>query len=454
MQDTFPEPKIEGQKKISEDNQGLIHKVCSKAQEKEVLIVNCILEHQKKTQIKHPNIVCYKDVKQVNSTYEIIMEKCDGSLHKLLKECQDKGDYVRVPMLMDFFQQIMQGYKYLQSLFPYFVHRDFTLDNFLYIKQNERYIIKISDFGVSKIKKKNEGKQKQKQDSDIKSQLTILSQNFTNQKELFMPKEIKERLQYDNRVDVYSLGTCLYFLSLGKIDREYKGNSRDLNNSIFNYSQIKNKFFGLVLRMCDVEAQNRPQWEELYQYLFELPQLYNPLNKKNNLEYCNFLDYFKTLCSIYPQNFNLSTCMLNQNDITSVSNQQTTMIEIDSKVYKLVYKFMPLFLDKKIVKKQFFILLLVFKHKVQSGFQKLYEEYNTSFKYLYRIQSLKYIINIITQTMNKMMIANTRQPMKECYLNLIYDYNKQLKIIKTIKFDDDQRKYFKRYIKQKLGNQK
>ena len=61
-----------------------------------------------------------------------------------------------------------------------------------------------------------------------------------------MPKEILERTEYDNRVDVYSLGTCLYFLKQGMIDEKYAGYQSNSDNPIFRESEIKNKFIKLV----------------------------------------------------------------------------------------------------------------------------------------------------------------------------------------------------------------
>ena len=52
-----------------------------------------------------------------------------------------------------------------------------------------------------------------------------------------MPKEIKERSKViSNKVDVYSLGTCLYFLSRGKVDEYYDGLRHGLHNSIYSES--------------------------------------------------------------------------------------------------------------------------------------------------------------------------------------------------------------------------
>ena len=61
-----------------------------------------------------------------------------------------------------------------------------------------------------------------------------------------MPKEILERTEYDNKVDVYSLGTCLYFLYQGKINEKYEGYQPGINDPIFRDSEIKNKFVKLV----------------------------------------------------------------------------------------------------------------------------------------------------------------------------------------------------------------
>ena len=52
---------------------------------------------------------------------------------------------------MDCLYQICKGYKFLQSINKDFIHRDLTVDNLLIKTVNGRIIVKIADFGISKL---------------------------------------------------------------------------------------------------------------------------------------------------------------------------------------------------------------------------------------------------------------------------------------------------------------
>jgi len=93
------------------------------------------------------------------------------------------------------------------------IHRDIKPENILLVEKNsENLILKISDFGLSK----------------------ILFNEFTFESfgsPVFAAPEIANRLKYRFEADVWSIGVVMYFLFYGKTPYEDDCEEKDLNNS-------------------------------------------------------------------------------------------------------------------------------------------------------------------------------------------------------------------------------
>ena len=125
----------------------------------------------------------------------IVMEKCDKNLKEFIKE---RGTGLTVEEIKKHFLEMNKLFKYMQK--EKIIHRDLKLDNFLvkFNKEKTDFIIKLSDYGICKIKNKT---------NSIFSGIKGTIGNVA-------PEIVLEKTKnYDNEVDIFSLGVILYQIS-------------------------------------------------------------------------------------------------------------------------------------------------------------------------------------------------------------------------------------------------
>lgn len=99
--------------------------------------------------LRHPNIVCCYDSFIYNGFYNLILERCEGSLRDLRSAFPDLTEN----QTMDITGQLLSGLHHIHSL--NIVHRDLQADNVLYRRERNhdsgkaRFSVKISDFGCA-----------------------------------------------------------------------------------------------------------------------------------------------------------------------------------------------------------------------------------------------------------------------------------------------------------------
>ena len=137
--------------------------------------------------LQHENIVILSEHFMVQGRIYIVMEFCEGG---------DLNDYIikNKPDLKDRFNlmtDMARGVLYLHS--QNIVHRDLKPENVLLTNTGQRYICKITDFGISRIQE-----HKQEMFSTVCGTLAYIA------------PEIIDGVPYTNSVDVFSLG-LIYF---------------------------------------------------------------------------------------------------------------------------------------------------------------------------------------------------------------------------------------------------
>lgn len=159
----------------------------------------------------HPNIVsCYDVIDDIDTIY-IIMEYCsDGDLNKYLG-CPLPEKKVKL-----YFKQIIEGLEYLHN--NNIIHRDIKPKNILLT--NNKKNIKLCDFGLSK----------------ITNGLTRV--NTICGSPLYMAPEILNQKEYNNTIDIWSLGIIVYEMLYGYHPLNDCKDLEDLKNFI-NNDQIK-----------------------------------------------------------------------------------------------------------------------------------------------------------------------------------------------------------------------
>ncbi len=135
------------------------------------------------------NIIKLYDLKKTSNNFYLMLEYCnEGDLCQYLKERK----FLTEDEAVEFLIQILNGFKTLVK--NNIMHRDFKLANIL--KHNGN--IKIADFGFSKL---------------------LGSSNLANTmlgSPLNMAPEVLNNQIYDNKADIWSIGTCFYEILFGK----------------------------------------------------------------------------------------------------------------------------------------------------------------------------------------------------------------------------------------------
>ena len=143
----------------------------------------------------HPNIVRLLDHLENNDYIYIITEYIEGgTLGQYFKKKKFNFSERQATTIMS---QIASGVKYLHQYG--IVHRDLKPDNIMITQQNEYGVIKIMDFGLSKIVSPNE---------KMVDGYGTLS---------YVAPEVLLRTPYNNEVDIWSLGVILFYMLSGRL---------------------------------------------------------------------------------------------------------------------------------------------------------------------------------------------------------------------------------------------
>ena len=204
--------------------------------------------------ISHPNIVNIFDIYEDSKKYYIMMEICEGG--ELFEAISEQGAFTEQDCAY-ILRQILSAVSYLHS--KNIMHRDIKPENIMLTKKinkkNNRYEIKLIDFGTAKIFKK--GKKETK---------------FIGTSYYIAPEVLKEN--YDEKCDVWSCGVIMYILLCGY--PPFNGNS---NVDIYNSIQNSQPYF------------HGEDWKDITPEAIDLLQ--NMLNKKPQKRYSaqNCLDH-------------------------------------------------------------------------------------------------------------------------------------------------------------------
>jgi len=192
------------------------------------------------------NIIKLYDMKKTANNFYLILEYCnEGDLGDYLKQKK----YLTEEEAVEFLIQIFNAFKTLIK--NNIMHRDFKLANIL--KHNGN--IKIADFGFSKLMGK-EGMTG-----------TMLGSPLN------MAPEVLDGAYYNNKADIWSIGTVFYELLFGK-PPYVAGNIIDLIKNIKNQqlkfpkkiNNISPECEDVIRRMLTVNPEERAGWDELWKH--------------------------------------------------------------------------------------------------------------------------------------------------------------------------------------------
>ena len=248
----------------------------------------------------HRNIVKLEDVKMTKKHYYLVMEYCNGgSLSDCLKKYQNKTSKPFTQEIVQFLmKQIINVMKYIHSVG--IIHRDLKLDNILvnfdseYDKNNTNMMkstVKIIDFGFA-THMGNANLCYSTVGSPINMDPNILIKMNENK----MGIDNGKMLGYDQKADIWSLGTLCYEMLIGKSAFNSQ-TMQELVDKVKNGTytiptNLSKEVVSFLNAMLQFNSQKRLSCEELSRHAFlkknvrdfepiDLKKVSNKVNRNN-----------------------------------------------------------------------------------------------------------------------------------------------------------------------------
>ncbi|XP_052837245.1 serine/threonine-protein kinase Nek8 isoform X1 [Drosophila gunungcola] len=217
------------------------------------------------SKLHHPNIVSYLGSFIKDNTLLIEMEYADGgTLAHIIAERQGKVHFPE-RYIIAVFEQISSAINYMHA--ENILHRDLKTAN---VFLNRRGIVKIGDFGISKI-----------MNTKIHAQ-TVLGTPY------YFSPEMCEGKEYDNKSDIWALGCILGEMCCLK-KTFAASNLSELVTKIMagNYTPVPTGYTSglrsLMSNLLQVEATRRPTASEVLVYW--IPLIFRSLGKNKGYSY-------------------------------------------------------------------------------------------------------------------------------------------------------------------------
>ena len=141
-------------------------------------------------QLKHENVVQYYGVYCHTSSWWIFLQYCEeGNLNKYLKKVKHFSDKEKIEIEL----QCARAVEYIHK--NNVMHRDIKPGNYLVTKINDKYVVKLTDFGLSKLL-----------EHTSESMLTHVGTKCYQAPELF------DREKYTYAADIFSLGLMIFVI--------------------------------------------------------------------------------------------------------------------------------------------------------------------------------------------------------------------------------------------------
>ena len=164
------------------------------------------------TDLSHPHIIkYYHNFTQGDYLYIIVENAENGDMKDFINAHRKSGTQIPEEGLWNIFLQCMKGLAYVHKMGV--IHRDIKPGNIL---MDNNLTVKIGDFGVSAVKKNKEG------ENDDNPNVQYLNASYMQYggtlvytegyKAKELEKKEKEKVEYDQKIDVYSMGVTFYEL--------------------------------------------------------------------------------------------------------------------------------------------------------------------------------------------------------------------------------------------------
>ena len=180
-----------------------------------------------------PNIIkYYKHFVEGDFLYIIIEFIENGDMESFIEAHKAVGQHIPEEELWNIFLQCMKGLSYVHKMGV--IHRDIKPANLL---MDNNMTIKLGDFGVSaiKINENEESNQYTNANYNFKKATDELQYHGTVVGTApYMAKELMERTEYDQKVDVYAMGVSFFEMCYYHLPKKV----RNIKDSFGNYNFI------------------------------------------------------------------------------------------------------------------------------------------------------------------------------------------------------------------------
>ena len=196
---------------------------------------------------ENENSIKYYEYYNTNENFIIIMELCDTNLQSVLNERPSAFNEGEIREILN---QLNNTFKIMND--KKIIHRDLKLDNILIKYENNKKIVKLADYGISK-------------------QLISLSKCFTHAGTILTmaPEVLKCDKGYTYKCDLWSLGVIIYQLYFK--DYPYKGGNEYaiITNIEKNGQKIlkrsnDSKLDNLIRNLLIEDSDKRYTWSQYF----------------------------------------------------------------------------------------------------------------------------------------------------------------------------------------------
>ena len=266
----------------------------------------------------HPNIIKFKEafitkkpIKKLNLITEYATE---GDLEKILKKQKEKNIHFPEKQIINWLIQVCLALKYIHKF--HVIHRDIKPSNIFLTKKG---IIKIGDFGISKILEKNHQKTK-----------TLIGTP------IYMAPEVINSELYDYKADIWSLGVTFFELMTFKIP--FKANNQvGLFNNIINGKRntsinldigsfYSKELFNIINKMISQNPIQRPNIDDI----LNVQIIY--LNLKEFLDQNK--DLYKSVNSdLYENEYKIDNIKFKNKSIEEINKSLTVINEEEERKF-------------------------------------------------------------------------------------------------------------------------
>ena len=224
------------------------------------------IEFMKKIGDQNENSVKYYESFETEEKFAIIMELCDISLLQLKKDINFNSKKI-----YEILNQLNKAFRVMKQFG--IVHRDLKLANILikYInKEKNKYIVKLSDYGISKNSK----------NTQLKTQVGTLN--------YMAPEIIEGNKNYNDQCDLWSIGVIIYELYYNKLP--YTGENifaiqKQLQKSGNLPIKTDDKNLDdLLNKLLEKDYKKRINWDEYFNHPFFKKKEDNENKKKITLK--------------------------------------------------------------------------------------------------------------------------------------------------------------------------